>query len=238
MKEKQYKIGTTGIAARDLEAFSGTIKKGDRVQIVGIDEVQPSRGYELLDLDTGLKLSETGFNSIIPDTIDKTSEETETYSETINNKNNKEEKRFKIGTVGTAAEDLEAFSGTIKKGDRVQIVGIDEVQPSRGYELLDLDTGLKLSETGFNSIIPAKYGEIVFDIGTIGIATEDLEAFSGTIKKGDRVQIVGIDEYAPSRGYELLDLDTGLKLTETGFNSIIPIVSEKEDDMNKSGRKL
>ena len=75
-------------------------------------------------------------------------------------------------------------------------------------------------------------------IGTIGIASKDIEALSGKIPKGSRVQIVGIDDVQPSRGYDLLDLDTGIKLTETGFNSFIPIVPEKENDMNKSGRRM
>ena len=144
---------------------------------------------------------------------------------------------YKIGTIGIASKDIEALSGTIPKGARVQIVGIDDVQPSRGYDLLDLDTGLKLIETGFDSIIPVRSGEIKFEIGTVGIASKDIEAFSGKIPKGARVQIVGIDDVQPSRGYDLLDLDTGLKLIETGFDSIIPIVFENVDDINKSAQK-
>ena len=72
MNQKQYGIGTIGIASRDIEALSGKIQKGDRVQIVGIDNIQPSRGYSLLDLETGLKLTETGFDSIIPVVPEKT----------------------------------------------------------------------------------------------------------------------------------------------------------------------
>lgn len=72
-----------------------------------------------------------------------------------------------------------------------------------------------------------------YAIGTVGIASKDIEALSGTIPKGAGVQIVGIDDVQPSRGYELLDLETGVKLSETGFDSIIPIVHEKENDMNK-----
>ena len=146
--------------------------------------------------------------------------------------------KYVIGTIGIASKDIEALSGKIPKGSRVQIVGIDDVQPSRGYDLLDLDTGIKLIETGFDSFIPVKKGEIVFDIGTIGIASRDIEALEGKISKGSRVQIVGIDDVQPSRGYDLLDLDTGIKLTETGFDSFIPIVPEKENDMNKSGRRM
>jgi hypothetical protein len=82
--------------------------------------------------------------------------------------------KYGIGTIGIASRDIEAFPGKIQKGDRVQIVGIDDVQPSRGYDLLDLETGVKLIETGFDSIIPARNGEIKFDIGTIGIASRDI----------------------------------------------------------------
>jgi len=148
------------------------------------------------------------------------------------------QKKYRIGTIGIASRDIEALSGKIQKGARVQIVGIDDVQPSRGYDLLDLETGVKLIETGFDSIIPARNGEIRFDIGTIGIASRDIEAFSGKIQKGARVQIVGIDDVQPSRGYELLDLETGVKLIETGFDSIIPTVFENNNDMNKSGPTL
>lgn len=79
--------------------------------------------------------------------------------------------------------------------------------------------------------------EKYYTIGTIGIASKDLKALSGIIPKGARVQIVGIDDTQPSRGYELLDLDTGIKLIETGFDSIIPTVIEYEKNFNKSGRK-
>jgi hypothetical protein len=77
-----------------------------------------------------------------------------------------------------------------------------------------------------------------YRIGTIGIASRDIEALSGKIQKGARVQIVGIDDVQPSRGYELLDLETGVKLIETGFDSIIPAVFENNNDMNKSGPTL
>lgn len=59
-------IGTTGIAARDLKCMAFTIKKGTRVTITGIDDIQPSRGYELTD-ECGRHIIETGFDSIIPD---------------------------------------------------------------------------------------------------------------------------------------------------------------------------
>ena len=39
MNEIKYSIGTVGIASKDIEAFSGKIPKGVRVQIVGIDDV-------------------------------------------------------------------------------------------------------------------------------------------------------------------------------------------------------
>jgi hypothetical protein len=77
-----------------------------------------------------------------------------------------------------------------------------------------------------------------YAIGTIGIASRDIETLSGKISKGSRVQIVGIDDFQPSRGYDLLDLDTGIKLIETGFDSFIPIELEKGNDMNKSGRRM
>ena len=101
--------------------------------------------------------------------------------------------------------------------------------------MLDLETGLKLIETGFDSFVPAKIGEIQFPVGTVGIASEDHSAYVGTIKKGSVVQIVGIDSY---RGYELLDIDTGLKLSETGFCSIIPVEFENLFDMNNNGKTL
>lgn len=145
---------------------------------------------------------------------------------------------YGIGTVGIAARNIDAFSGSIQKGDRVQIVGIDEEQPSRGYDLLDLETGVKLIETGFGSIIPAKNGEIKFRVGTIGVASKDMETFSGKIQKGNRVQIIDIDDVEPSRGYTLMDLDTGVKIIETGFDSIIPVVPEKKNDMENSGPTL
>ena len=138
---------------------------------------------------------------------------------------------YAIGTVGTAAKDLEALSGKIQKGDRVQIIDIDDAKISRGYALLDLDTGVKLIETGFDSIIPARCGEIVFDIGTTGIASRDISAILGKIKKGDRVKIIDVDTSRAPRGYELLDLDTGVRLIETGFDSIIPDVEEKDMTM-------
>lgn len=75
-----------------------------------------------------------------------------------------------------------------------------------------------------------------YEIGTIGIASRDIEALSGKINKGDRVQIVGIDDVQPSRGYDLLDLENGVKLIETGYDSIIPIESEKTNDMDDSSK--
>ena len=140
---------------------------------------------------------------------------------------------YVIGTVGIATKDIESSLGIIQKGDRVQIVGIDNSRISRGYDLLDLDTGVKVTETGFDSIIPTRTGEIIFDTGTIGVASRDIESLSGTIKKGDRVQIVGIDNSRVSRGYELIGLDTGIKVTETGFDSIIPFIYENANDINK-----
>ena len=63
---KTLPIGTTGIAARDFSCMAGTIKKGTRVTITGIDDVQPSRGYDMTD-EHGTCILETGFDSIIPD---------------------------------------------------------------------------------------------------------------------------------------------------------------------------
>ena len=63
---KTLAIGTTGLATRDLKCLAGTIKKGSRVTITGIDDVCPSRGYELTD-EHGFRVIETGFDSIIPD---------------------------------------------------------------------------------------------------------------------------------------------------------------------------
>lgn len=63
---KTLPIGTTGTAARDIDCMAGTIKKGARVTITGIDDVYPSRGYELTD-EHGFRVIETGFDSIIPD---------------------------------------------------------------------------------------------------------------------------------------------------------------------------
>lgn len=57
-------IGTTGTAARDINCIFGTIKKGARVTITGIDN--PARGYELTD-EHGFRVIGTGFDSIIPD---------------------------------------------------------------------------------------------------------------------------------------------------------------------------
>lgn len=65
-KKEILKVGTQGIAAFDLEAMSGKINKGERVTIVGIDNVWPSRGYELLSV-SGVHLIECGFDCIIPD---------------------------------------------------------------------------------------------------------------------------------------------------------------------------
>ena len=79
--------------------------------------------------------------------------------------------------------------------------------------------------------------EKYYSVGTIGIASKDIEALAGIIPKGAIVQIVGVDDVQPSRGYELLDLDTGVKLIETGFYSIIPTEIEYENNMNKRGRK-
>ena len=64
--KKTLPIGTIGIAARDISCMAYTIKKGTRVTITGIDDVQPSRGYELTD-EYGNHIIETGFDSIIPD---------------------------------------------------------------------------------------------------------------------------------------------------------------------------
>jgi len=63
---KTLPIGTTGIAAHDIHSMSRTINKGSRVTITGIDNVQPSRGYDLTD-EHGTCIFETGFDSIIPD---------------------------------------------------------------------------------------------------------------------------------------------------------------------------
>ena len=63
---KTLPIGTKGTAARDIDCLACTIKKGSRVTITGIDEVWPSRGYELTD-EEGHRIIETGFDSIIPD---------------------------------------------------------------------------------------------------------------------------------------------------------------------------
>lgn len=60
---------------------------------------------------------------------------------------------LKVGTQGTAAYDMKALSGKISKGERVTIVGIDDVMPSRGYELLS-SSGVHLIECGFDCIIP------------------------------------------------------------------------------------
>jgi len=146
-------------------------------------------------------------------------------------------KYHSIGMVGIAARDIESFRGKINMGDRVQIIGIDNVDPSRGYHLLDLDTGLILKETGFDSIIPVRNGEITFDIGTIGMAARDFDLLNGKkIAMGSIVQIVGIDNVNPSRGYKLLDLSTGVMVIETGFNSIIPITFENDNDLSKNGK--
>ena len=143
-----------------------------------------------------------------------------------------------IGTVGYASRDFELSTKKITKGDRVQIVGVDKFQISRGYDLLDLENGVRIDELGYMSIIPDKNGEIRFVVGTVGEATKDFKSLSGIIHKGARVQIVGIDESQPSRGYDLLDLDTGVKVSETGFNSIIPAVLEKENEKEHSGKTL
>ena len=63
---EKLEIGTKGVATRNLQALCGEIKKGERVTIVGIDEVYPSRGYELLS-DSGVHLIECGFDCIDPD---------------------------------------------------------------------------------------------------------------------------------------------------------------------------
>ena len=63
---KTLPIGTTGTAARDIRCLVATIKKGSCVTITGIDNVYPSRGYELTD-EHGNHIIETGFDSIIPD---------------------------------------------------------------------------------------------------------------------------------------------------------------------------
>ncbi|MBR3134496.1 MAG: hypothetical protein IKG56_03450 [Clostridia bacterium] len=59
-------IGTTGVAAYDLECLSYTIKKGTKVTITGIAPEWSRRGYELTD-ESGRRVTETGFDSIIPD---------------------------------------------------------------------------------------------------------------------------------------------------------------------------
>ncbi len=61
------KIGTTGVAAHTLSALKGVIPQGERVVIVGIDPVEPSWGYEVQSLVTGLHLIECGFDCVIPD---------------------------------------------------------------------------------------------------------------------------------------------------------------------------
>ena len=73
-------------------------------------------------------------------------------------------------------------------------------------------------------------------IGMVGIAARDIESFRGKINMGDRVQIIGIDNVDPSRGYKLLDLSTGVMVIETGFNSIIPITFENDNDLSKTGK--
>ena len=62
-------IGTTGIAAHDLECYNCIIKKGTRVTITDIDETKPSFGYTLTD-EHGNRIIETGFDSIIPDNME------------------------------------------------------------------------------------------------------------------------------------------------------------------------
>lgn len=59
-------------------------------------------------------------------------------------------KTLTIGTQGTASHDLECLIATIKKGTRVTITGID---PRYGYELVAVN-GVRMVETGFDSIIP------------------------------------------------------------------------------------
>lgn len=59
------KIGTKGLASRDLVADSGRIRKGEKITIVGIDEVFPSRGYEVVS-ENGIRFVECGFDCIIP----------------------------------------------------------------------------------------------------------------------------------------------------------------------------
>lgn len=63
---KTLPIGTTGVAAYDIDCIDGTIWEGSRVTITGIDDMSPSYGYELTD-EYGVRAVETGFDSIIPD---------------------------------------------------------------------------------------------------------------------------------------------------------------------------
>lgn len=60
------KIGTKGVAARDLVADGGTIYKGECITIVDIDTAFPSRGYTVVS-ENGIQLFECGFDCIIPD---------------------------------------------------------------------------------------------------------------------------------------------------------------------------
>ena len=99
-----------------------------------------------------------------------------------------------IGTVGIATSDRILSTGQILKGDRVQIIGVDSMSPSRGYDLLDLENGFKLCETGYMSIMPMKNGEIKFEIGTEGVAAKDFESLYADVIRNEEYKSVTREE--------------------------------------------
>ncbi len=137
-------IGTTGVAARDLECANCTIKKGTRITITGWEYMY---GYDVVD-EFGNEVIEAGFNCIIPDGAKEKEEEEEKPAPP--KKERKQITILPVGTKGVAAYDIECANCTIKKGTRITITGWEYMY---GYDVVD-EFGNKIIEAGFDCIIP------------------------------------------------------------------------------------
>lgn len=132
-----------------------------------------------------------------------------------------------IGTIGIATKTIELNDEiVIPEGARVQIIECDYM---RGYTLLDLNTGIIISEAGFFCVSEEKEGEVPFTKGMVGIASRTIKkSFMSKILAGSAVQIVDVDD----SGYTLLDLNKGTIIEGTGFKSFIPKEFAKANDTN------
>ena len=135
-------IGTTGIAAKDIETISCTIKKGSKITITGFEYMY---GYNIED-EFGNRIIEAGFNCIIPDGEKEIVEE----EPATEKPERKKREILPVGTTGIAAKDIESANYTIKKGAKITIIGWEYTY---GYDIRD-EFGNRIIEAGFDCIIP------------------------------------------------------------------------------------